>query len=268
MDYIYINSSASAFPDPDVAAYIARVEGSNGDNQQLEDSVKSAMSSFILGCKADGNWDSIKTGCLLSGPRTLAGALQPLQGVGPTNYNFAAGDYDRKLGLTGDGSTKYLDTNRVSSDDPQNSCHFAVYFTAFGSLATQATFLGTPDSAPAQDANTLAKTASDTIYVRNRNSSPTIVGLTFAADEASFLAASRDTSAYYYLWVKTLLITLNRASFVPQNDPYYVFAKPQTPVVDYADSRIAFYSIGEAVNLGKLYLRVTNYVNQLSAIFP
>jgi len=64
----------------------------------------------------------------LAGARTLTGALVPLVGTAPTNFNFVSGDYNRETGL-GDASnaTKYLNSNRAGNADPQNSRHVAAY---------------------------------------------------------------------------------------------------------------------------------------------
>jgi hypothetical protein len=122
----WIITGSFAQPDePEALAYIAAVEAADGET--LEDGVKFAYNSFIKGCKADGIWDAIKASCILAGARTLDGALVPLVGTAPTNYNFDSGDYDREAGLLGNGSTKYLDSNRNNNADPQNSKHLAVY---------------------------------------------------------------------------------------------------------------------------------------------
>jgi hypothetical protein len=49
----------------------------------------------------------------------------PLVGSAPTNNGFIGigTDYVRKTGLVGNGSTKYLDSNRANNADPQNSNH-------------------------------------------------------------------------------------------------------------------------------------------------
>jgi hypothetical protein len=88
------------------------------------------MISF-RGTKADGTfWDALKASCILCGARTLAGALVPLAGAAPTNNNFVDADYNRETGLKGDGSTKYLDSNRANNADPQDDQHVCVYASA------------------------------------------------------------------------------------------------------------------------------------------
>jgi hypothetical protein len=105
-----IRPTANLPDDVDAIAYIAAVEVA--DAEPLELGVKRSINAFVKGCKADGIWDAIKASCIMAGARTLAGALVPLKGTAPTNFNFVSGDYNRKTGLVGDGSTKYLDSNR------------------------------------------------------------------------------------------------------------------------------------------------------------
>jgi hypothetical protein len=115
----YVRASAT---DPDAQAYLQAVEAVDG--QALEFEVARAIDNFVLGCKADGIWNAIKASCILAGARTrLNGALVPLVGTAPTSFNFVDGDYNRKTGLVGNGSTKYLTANRNNNADPQNSKH-------------------------------------------------------------------------------------------------------------------------------------------------
>jgi hypothetical protein len=110
--------------DPDAKTYINAVEFADG--QPLESAVRTAIDKFVRGCKADGIWDAIKASCVLAGARTLDGALVPLKGSAPTNNGpFVSGDYDRKTGLAGNGTTKFLNSNRNNNADPQNSNHKA-----------------------------------------------------------------------------------------------------------------------------------------------
>jgi hypothetical protein len=105
--------------DADAQTYITAVE--TADGQALETATRYAINNFVIGCKQDGIWSAIKASCILAGARTLSGALVPLVGTAPTNFNFVSGDYNRKTGLVGDKSTKYLDSNRNNNADPQNS---------------------------------------------------------------------------------------------------------------------------------------------------
>jgi hypothetical protein len=114
--------------DPDALAYLTRVEAADG--QALENSVKIAVNRFVVNCKAQGGWNPIKSCCILAGARTLSGALVPLVGTAPTNTGFVSGDYSRANGLTGDGSTKWINSNRANNADPQNDKHILINLTA------------------------------------------------------------------------------------------------------------------------------------------
>jgi hypothetical protein len=73
--------------DADAAAYIAAVEAADG--QALEAGVRWNIDQFVRGCKADGIWTAIKASCILSGARTLSGALVPLVGSAAYKLNCA-----------------------------------------------------------------------------------------------------------------------------------------------------------------------------------
>ena len=84
--------------DTNASAYIDAVEAADG--QALETATRYAINDFVIGCKQDGIWNAIKASCILSGARTLAGALVPLVGTAPTNNGFigVGTDYVRKTG--------------------------------------------------------------------------------------------------------------------------------------------------------------------------
>jgi hypothetical protein len=241
--------------DPDAAAYITAVE--TADGQALEEKVKIAIDNFVLGCKADGIWNAIKASCILAGARTLAGALVPLVGTAPTNYNFVSGDYNRETGLVGDGSTKYLDSNRANNAEGQNDKHLAIYLTepgvassdlissGFGFGHSRLTF-ATP--------TTLAVTVNSTVqYV----GSATIV---------EFIAASRSSSAGFDVREGGQTYFQSGASLTPQTSNISVFSRDGTTA--FTDSRLAFYSIGEALDLALFDARVTDLINAIGVAIP
>lgn len=129
MSIIYINpyQFAAAY-DTDAQSYITAVE--TADGQSLEVGVKDAINAFVVGCKSDGIWNAIKASCILAGARTTNGALVPLVGTAPTPNNFdlvGDTDYDRKTGLKGNGTNKYLNSNYSDSTGSQNNRHVSAY---------------------------------------------------------------------------------------------------------------------------------------------
>lgn len=245
--------------DPSALAYIRAVEAADGSF--LETGVKKAINRFIVGCKKDGIWNSIKASCIMCGARTLAGALVPLAGTAPTPYNFVAGDYNRETGLVGDGSTKYLDSNRANNADGQDDSHLAIYKSDTTSAANPY-FIGD------FSAGSLSVVGQNGIYLR---SADFFAGGGFASSSVGLHAASRQNAS---------TVTFKRPGFTVQSA-----AKASVPIPSalnafvfagnsagspsqLSTSRLAFYSIGTSVDLSLLDARVSTLVSQIAAAIP
>jgi hypothetical protein len=245
--------------DADAAAYITAVE--TADNQALENGVKVAIDNFVLGCKADGTWPAIKASCILAGARTLAGALVPLVGTAPTNFNFVAGDYNRKTGLVGDGSTKYLNSNRTANADPQNNFHLSVYKTS--AVVDASAFIGSVTS-PLD----LTDNFNGTLRCFSRNDSA-IPGSINMTGVTGFMGSSRAFSSQATMRGNSTSLLGNSSSSAPSSAFLHVFARSNKNVPQaYSSVRLAFYSIGESLDLALLDTRVTTLVNAFAAAIP
>jgi hypothetical protein len=256
----YVRASAT---DPDAQAYLQAVEAADG--QALEFEVARAIDNFVLGCKADGIWDAIKASCILAGARTLTGALVPLVGTAPTNFNFVSGDYNRKTGLVGDGSTKYLDSNRADSADPQNNFHASVY-ASVAATGTHAYLAGSPTSAPSSQTLIARNNSTNSIDFRCRSDSSGI--LAGSPGQSLFLGISRSVSTNFSVRQNTSTTSASKSSGTPASDNILVFARNTSPVGLYSDARLAFYSIGESLNLALLDARVTDLINAFDTAIP
>jgi hypothetical protein len=243
--------------DPDAAAYITAVE--TADGQALEEKTKIAIDNFVLGCKADGIWDAIKASCILAGARTLTGALVPLAGTAPTNFNFVSGDYNRKTGLVGDGSTKYLDSNRNNNADPQNSNHNAVYIsTAHTGGIGQ--YLGSGNALAGR--NNLGQNPSvPELFARSRSATVVIL----VGTGIGFSGHARSSNASFILRGNGTNSTVVAISATPENETVDVFRRASG---NYSNGRLAFYSIGESLDLALLDARVTDLINAFAAAIP
>ena len=232
--------------EPEAVSYVAAVEAADGE--PLEFGVAKAINDFVLGCKNDGIWNAIKASCILAGARTLAGALVPLVGTAPTNVSglFAAGDYNRKTGLVGDGSTKYLDSNRNNNADPQDNNHNSSFISTLGNGAviSSATGGSTPGT------NIIGST-----NMRNRADSTPSFTLT-----SGFVGHSRFQSGSFSYRNSGATLSASIASQSPDPNNVLVFAS----ATNRGTHRIAFYSIGEALNLEKLDTRVTRLMNLIT----
>jgi hypothetical protein len=257
--------------DAAAAAYIAAVEAADG--QSLEAGVKTAINTFVVGCKADGIWNAIKASCILAGARTLSGALVPLAGTAPTNNNFVSGDYDRKTGLAGNGNstgvgTKYLNTNRLSNADPQDNFHNAVFVSTATSGQVSAGYAGVRNNTSPYNGDcsigVYTGGATPFIYLSNRSSDST----TFVANNqhtaTGLIGSTRNLAASYVSRVNQANYSFASTSFTPVNFNAYVFARNQAnSPIDYINARLAFYSIGESLDLALLDARVTTLINSI-----
>jgi hypothetical protein len=250
--------------DSDVLAYIAAVEAA--DNQILEDAVRAAINNFVVGCKADSIWTAIKASCILAGARTLTGALVPLVGTAPTNNNFVSGDYNRKTGLAGDGSTKYLNSNRNNNADPQNSHHYSIYCSQLPSINDFPVALAsTPYGTTGATQLYRRREAGNRWEGQNRNStaqtSTSLTGTT-----ATFVGMARTSSTNVN--IRANQVTGNNAitSQSPGSESTIVFGASAASAN--FNGRLAFYSIGESLDLALLDTRVTTLINAIAAAIP
>jgi hypothetical protein len=241
--------------DPDTIIYLQNML--NIDQQLPEPEVIQAIDNFVVGCKMDGIWTAIKSCCILAGARTLAAALVPLVGAAPTNVGpFASGDYNRKTGLVSNGSTKSLNSNRNNNVDPQNSKHIAVYATTVTTTLNQA-YIGI--------AYGTGFTALNTINSTSANASINSAGAATSGGPGSnavgLIAGNRPSATLVqFRGGGTTYTNSSSNSETPKNENLIVFVN--SPV------RLAFYSIGESLDLALLDTRVTALINSIAGAIP
>jgi len=239
---------------PETLAYVAAVESADG--QSLEDSVIVAIDAFIVGCKADGIWTAIKSCCILAGARTLGGALIPLIGTAPTNISglFLEGDYSRETGLLGDGSTKALNANRNNNADPQDNKHLSVFVSAATS--------GTQAYISQGTIAWIVKDNSSMFFRANQTSS----GSVSLPNATGLIGVSRSGAASVSYRAGGTTTTATTASAATVGDPINVFRMPNASL--YSSGRLAFYSIGESLDLALLDSRVSTLIAAIGAAIP
>tara|TARA_R110000868_G_scaffold410992_1_gene701236 strand:- start:972 stop:1751 length:780 start_codon:yes stop_codon:yes gene_type:complete len=248
--------------DPDASAYIDAVEVA--DAQVLETATRYAINDFVIGCKQDGIWSAIKASCILAGARTLSGALVPLVGTAPTSFSFVSGDYNRKTGLVGNGSSKYLNSNRNNNADPQNNRHAAVYANppdnSFKYLIGART--------PGTDAGSTQLVHDNRTSCLNSADLLDAAGSLMPTNTLSFHGISRNNSSSYVSRVNSNNYTINRSSTTAVSQLLYIFNRQDLPATTYSSARLAFYSIGESLDLALLDARVTALINAFAAAIP
>ena len=248
--------------DLDARDYIMRVE--DADSRFLPNIVRRLFDQFVIGCKYDRNYPFLKACVPMIGASTLAGALVPLVGPTPTNFNFVSGDYNRKTGLVGDGSTKYLDSNRANNADPQDNRSIAVWVSKAHTSGV-GTLIGAGQATNGSSAVGQNATAGEAF---GRLSSLTSLTRTGAHTATGLIAANRTASNFIELRVASSNSSDTTLSSSSVATNYLIFARNAPAPESFANARITFYSIGESLDLALLDTRVTALVNAIMAAIP
>ena len=239
----------SVVTDADFNAYIAEVELI--DSQTLETPIKDAIEEFYVGTKADGNYTALKAATLLMGAHTMLGShVDMITATTVLNsFNFVDDDYSRITGLEGDGSTTYLDTNRANDADlgGRDNNHNSVYASTLGTGVA----LATANSASGSGVNHIGLTD-------NRSRGATSSGVSM---QVGFCGHARSESGSFDYRSGGSTTNTLATSDVPTSDNLNLFRTNIATTPAFGDHRIAFYSIGESVDLALLDQRVTRMVN-------
>jgi hypothetical protein len=257
---LIVRPGFNGMTDADAIAYVNAVEAADG--QLLEFGVGKAINDFVVGCKLDGTWSAIKASCILAGARTRLGALTPLVGTAPQAFNFVDENYDRKTGLVGDGSTKYLDSNRAGNADPQDNTHNSFYLSSPPTGSVNQEILGNSTST---GGNIMQTASNNTTYnVRNRSGTGAATSVSVTAS-TGFIGVSRSASDSFLFRAKGITSSpIAQTSQTPLSTTLKVFRGATL----YTNSRLAFYSIGESLNLAALDSRVTALITAFGVAIP
>jgi hypothetical protein len=183
-------------------------------------------------------------------------------GAAPTNAGglFVSGDYNRKTGLVGNGSTKYLDSNRNNNVDPQNSKHLSVYSTNITDPnVIQLLIASSTSGATAGVSLLVANGVTDNIVGRANGAENVSTAAVYG--QSYLVAVNRSSASTIELLVDGSVSTGSAASQVPNNANINIYGFGQGS----SNARLAFYSIGESLDLALLDARVTTLINAFDA---
>jgi hypothetical protein len=257
-------SGRSTASDADAEAYLLAVEAA--DLQPIEDAVAVAIDNFVVGCKSDGIWSAIKAACILAGARTLTGALVPLVGTAPTPVSFVSADYNRKTGLKGDRTNKYLNANRAANSDPLNSKHLYCRILTEGFRSpTSGTFIGYLGSSGNTSSVQVNGTSTATGPISYRLNASGGTNVT-AANPTSSLGVNRSNSTQITMLRDGSITTASQSSSSSGTGISTVFAVGAA--LSKTDASLGFYSFGESIDLALLDTRVGTLMSALSAAIP
>jgi hypothetical protein len=263
--------------DPDAEAYIASVEAADlaadPTAEPLEIATKVAIHSFVKGAKADGFWPAIKASCILAGARTRLGALTPLVGTAPTSFNFVDGDYNRKTGLVGDGSTKYLNSGLAGTALTPNSNHLFVNGSGFETSGSA--FKGSIGVFQSTNVrlNLDLRTGFNTRSYRGPDSSTAALASGFTTSGS--VGGSRLASNLSKLFQNGAAIASNTTATsvvaLPSANFFVYGLNLSGSPVDQTAARFNYYSIGDGLSdsaMAAYHARVTDLINAFGAAIP
>ena len=250
-----------------VRDYLDRVRAADGAG--LERSVTNGINTYISGLITANMLgtsggvisqaaSTIKAHCILAGANTLSGCLVPVVGAAPTNFNFVPADCLRKTGVKGNGTTKYLDSNRNNTADPQDSRHIAVYMTDVNT-SNPSVIIGTSNI-----------TGRTSIVKVGAVTTARLSALTAPANEispvAGFLGGVRTSATAIAIRNNSINIAATLASEAPASETMGVFATGLG--TNLSNPRLAFYSIGESLDLAILQSLQDQLMATFAAAIP
>ena len=241
---------------------------------------------------------------ILGGARTLSGALIPLKGSAPINYNFTDTDYKRS-GLKGNGKDKYIDTQFKYNSVPRNDRHHGVYlqesfYTKYegqcNTFLTSYEYFGGPiqslmghcDLSTYDDGGL----ADNITILAGRWSDINLQILSCVCADALLLSIRVPHFRYAHgFWglkrIGDLDSYYSRAEIneQKQNEEVFFDIGSSTPTAataklfcfenaynntrtNWCSGRISFFSSGSALNLGTLKSRVTTLMSVVSGLAP
>lgn len=280
-DLAFVSGRGAALLYPSyVQDYLDRVIAADvaaGNTQGLELAVTDAISTCLQALVADGILgvsggvlaqaaSLIKASCFMQGARTLSGALVPLAAdmPAPTNFNFVAGDYNRRTGLLGDGSTKYLNSNRNQNSDPQNNAHISVFQSTHATRGVSRWAIGTLGASGSKG---LATTPTLTYGIMNDS---TFYSIADSSTQAGFWGVARSSPSSLVMRYNSISHIGSAQSTATTGNNIMIFARSGNPATattatDFSNGRFSFYSIGEFVDLAILDARITALSNAIQA---
>jgi hypothetical protein len=193
--------------------------------------------------------------------------LTPLVGTAPTNNNFVTGDYNRKTGLVGNGTTKYLDSNRNNNADGQNDKHVSVWVDSVTTQLSDSHIGSSVNNAGGT--NIFRGTVSTNWRIHNSTGDSSVNVANASMTNFVGLSRSASNSLTYRAAGSTASAGFN--STTPENANILVFAtnaNTLASVTNHADCRLRWYSIGSSMTLATLDSRLSTLFTAITAAIP
>lgn len=180
-----------------------------------------------------------------------------------TNVNFVQGDYAENSGLTGDGTSKYLNTGFNISDLPgAANCHLSSYIRGTQNTASSRALIGTLFNGTSDRYRIFINPSSAGFYNPRAE-----LGATTQADggvransNGGLIVASRTSTTSLTLYDDAVSIGTNTNSTAETTSATPIFVFARNGPTEYYNGIMAGYSIGA----GLTGAQVTSYYNALN----
>lgn len=180
-----------------------------------------------------------------------------------TNVNFVQGDYAENTGLTGDGSSKYLNTGfNVDQLPGAANCHLASYIRGTQNIASARTLIGTLFNGVADRYRIFLNTSTAGNYTAASElgvgTQATVGGRPNASGGLIVSTRTSTTSLTIYDDAASIATNTSSTAAVTGAAPFFVFAR--NGPTEYYNGIMAGYSIGAGLSGAE----VTSYYNALN----
>jgi hypothetical protein len=164
--------------------------------------------------------------------------------VVPTLVIFVSGDHNAVTGLKGDGSTKYVNTNRNNNAEGQNSQSASVYIDTLHTAGTAGTYFGAGGASNGSMQITRMGATPANLITRSRSTTSTTTAGPGGA--AGYTGISRDNGSNYSLRANAASATITQASQTPFNGNIFIFRTNDVSPL-YTDARLKAYHVGPSI---------------------
>jgi hypothetical protein len=110
--------------------------------------------------------------------------------------------------------------------------------------------------------------ADNALYFYSSQNSAPSTSISGAAGSIGLIGLSRSGSSNFTARVNSSDSTITQTSETPDNENIAIFARTPSSPIRYATCRLAFYSIGESLNIALLDNRVTVLMSGIENAIP
>jgi hypothetical protein len=186
-------------------------------------------------------------------------------GTAPTNVGpFVSGDYNRKTGLVGDGSTKRLDCNYNDSNDLRTNRHRCIFVSGKSTVFNVNGDVAYIGNTGAPGSMRISSRSATEILVRSPDAGAGNVLV--SPHQPGFMGFTRSSDSEF---------VYRNAGVQSTHSPVIITGPTSTSVSihssgtgGFTNGRVSFYSLGEILNLAIYESRVNDLINAIAAAIP